>query len=527
MNNTIAFPPTNYSVIKGQILILNVNLTSDNPISPNTYIYLENRNNATLEYPIPNISLSSDKKTGTFTVQLRISSTVNSGDTINFDIVPSSDSGSFPSLNNIQYTVRTLNHDSLHLNFDVTSLEVPTSENTPPSGKVFTRVSTLIKDENNRTIPYLTVLINTDDDRNLDKINIYASDKATQVEAQNFFYYKGIYLASDKNGRLAFYIYPKKDEALILNLNSQIFGVGGAEPSANTLNITHSDPAGVIHKLPPPEIEGFNGGELVNHGDTYFYVKIPHYLGARETDTIKFYVNSQDAGVDYPLATTTKLDNFSIPLPYYIFPVGEVTEFYYKIIHTNSANTLISNPLELTYTGEPWPAPIYYDKCVVYSSFGAGDPSNLIEDFDNTDCVDIKYNNIVNCDNISNYSNNKDETGLFVQIIGSNDPNDKTKPPLGSKIRLHLQINAKYRTVDQWIDGSIPEQVGSDGVTAVGTIGIPYSYLTGCSEYENCHTGMIQITYYIDSNSKPSHTRAWKGRISTALAGTPPDCTPY
>ncbi|CDG19819.1 conserved protein of unknown function [Xenorhabdus poinarii G6] len=521
-NNTVAFPPDNYSVIKGQILILNVTLTSDTAISPGSYIYLENKTNVTLESPIPNINLSENGTTGTFIIQLRISSTVNSGDTVSFDIVPSSSSGGFPS-QKIKYTARTLNNDSLRLNFDRTSLDVPTSENTPPKG-ISTRVSTLIKDEKNNPIPYLAVLINTNDDNLLDKINIYEYDNHTPVNVQNFFYYKGIYLASDQHGRLSFYIYPKLDEALILSLNTQVFGVGGAEPSSDTLNITHNDPAGVTHKLPSPEIEGFNGGELVNHGDTKFLVKIPHYLGARENDTIRFYVNNHDAGVDYPLVDIDKLDKFSISLPYYIFPVGVVSEFYYKIVHTDSANILISNPLELTYTGEPWPAPVYYDKCVVYSSFGASDPSNIIDDFDNMDCVDIKYNNVVTCENISN--NGLNSTGLFVQITGTNDPNDMTKPPLGSKIRLHLKINARYRNVDKWFNGSIPDQPGSDGITAVGTIEIPYNYLTGCSEYENCHTGMIQFTYFIDNDDKSSHTKVWKGRISTALPGTPPDCTP-
>ncbi|AYA41765.1 hypothetical protein HZS38_15625 [Xenorhabdus nematophila] len=137
-------------------------------------------------------------------------------------------------------------------------------------------------------------------------------------------------------------------------------------------------------------------------------------------------------------------------MPYYIFPVGEVANFYYKVVQPSSANSLISDPLELTYTGESYPAPTYYDKCVVYSSFGVDD-SNIIDDFDNTDCVDIEMNNIVTCRNMSNYSNNQDDAGLFVKITGTNDPNDKTKPSLGAKIRLHLQISARYRNVDKYL----------------------------------------------------------------------------
>ncbi|KHD27344.1 hypothetical protein LH67_18975 [Xenorhabdus nematophila] len=137
------------------------------------------------------------------------------------------------------------------------------------------------------------------------KINLYQSDQLNPVEIQtalNPNADNSIYLLSNERGKLSFYVYSKKRR----NFNSQVYGVTGAIPSSNTLIISNSDPNVSQHKLPNPQIEGFQGGQLNNEENTLFNTLVPWYEGARNSDSIEFYVNGV-MKTSYPLVSTDKL----------------------------------------------------------------------------------------------------------------------------------------------------------------------------------------------------------------------------
>lgn len=508
--------PSGSSVIIGQQLAITVTLTSDISISPKTDFYLSN-NTAIIYIDSSNIKLGNGF--GLFIVNLQVSPEVNDGDSITFDI--GSSDYNFPTIP-IQYTARTLDHNSLILKWDSHYIQVPHNKNIPPKGK-FVRATAFVKDENQKSIPNLSVVISANSIFSLEKVNFYKSDNINKIDVLSFNNDNEMILNTDKKGRLILHVYPKESQALILSLYTEVYGVSGQIESEGGLQIIDKNTPDDNDKLAAPRIDGFNGGELNNEGQTTFLVKVEKYNDCRRGDVIHFSVNGKYNDYYYTVEDINNLGDYKIPLPYSIFPIDMTIEFAYTVSHNNS-NILYSKSLELTYSGEPWPAPTYYDKCVVYSSFGHDDQNNIIQEFPTTECIGFNENNVVNCYNISNYYKNKHSEGLFVLITGTNDPDDKTKPPLGSKIYLKLNITANYRSPHKTYPGKIPETPGPDGKTAVGVISIPYNILNGCGQYEDCHAGLIQFDYQATSDNGTIQAKSWKGRISTANEGTPPEC---
>ncbi|SFU59679.1 hypothetical protein [Xenorhabdus koppenhoeferi] len=523
MSNSVSISlEQNPNVIIGQQLIFTVTLNSDRQISEDTTITIANSIGVSL------ISSSLiDITAGLFTLTVYISSSLNSGDNISFDLVISNDTDfHYPTIN---CTAKTLDPNSLTIYFDKNYLDVPIGPNSPPGendGKSQTKVMARIKDNQGIFLPKVSVFIYTGNSSDIEKLDFYKYDNSTKIELYKSDNMKGIFLNSDESGRIIFYVYAQEKNLLTTNFYSSIFGVAEGIDANKSLNVVPTRPDDPHDLLDPPSIEGFKDeGQLTTHGAQSFLVKIPQYKNSEPGDDISFFINNQPTIYDYPLQDTSKLGNYFISLPYEMFEneTGVSCQFTYRVT-SQSSWVLFSRPLTLTYTGKPWPEPTYYDKCVVYSSFGTDNSSNIIDDFGNTDCVDIKDNNVVTCKTISNYKNNNGN-GLTVEITGTNDITDITKPPLGANIRLVITVNAKHRNFTKNIDTHMPTKPGPDGTTAVATIGIPYDLLTGCSMYKNCHTGLLQFDYYVLDNITSPHATSWKGRITTALTGSLIDCS--
>ncbi|MCP9269276.1 hypothetical protein M5U04_14560 [Xenorhabdus sp. XENO-1] len=516
MSNSITVSPNASSVIIGQRLTLNVILTSDTPMSSDVSIYVQNRNNINLLDESSSITLTEGGRIGSISLSLEVKPDISNGDSVSFYVVRSDTLQQFM----VEYTAKKLDNDSLRLTFDLDTLHVPDSANIPPEGKIFSRVMATIKDEQGNRISGLPVSIYPNFPVNMEKVTFYAVDQKTQLTPYQFNNDKKIILTSNDHGRLIFYVYPEESKALVLSLYSKIDGVTNEIRSYNDLVIINKNSTNDDNKLSAPKIQGFDRGELTTGGQTTFLVAIPSYDDAQVGDLIHFLVQGTYGGYHYTIKDLDELNRYSIPLPYYMFPVSQDIGFSYTVIGSILGDTpRYSQALELTYTGDSWPKPTFYDACVVYSSLGTDNPSNIVEQADPVDCADIEQDSIINCNTIKKYKDNKNDSGLFIQITGTNDISDKTKPPLGGHVTLTLSITSNPRVLHHSFSGYIPSQPGADGTTAVTTIGIDHKWLTGCGKYENCQTGLITFTYSVTSNNQTAYSSTWKGRIDTIPSG--------
>ncbi|MDC9597581.1 hypothetical protein [Xenorhabdus anantnagensis] len=511
------------SVIIGQRLVLDVTLKSDDPIPPGTDIYLTKRKYIKLlekssHYDNPRM----------FTLILEVDSDISNNAYVQFTLAVSS-SITFPSRNFI-YSARTLNTDTLKVYYDQNYLEVPTQPNNPPNGnggKSRTRAMAIIKDKQDAPISHLFAFISAAAPENLEKVKIYEFDNLTRVTIKKNPFGEGILLSTDNQGRLIFYIYAKEMQPVDIDLYTQVFDVVDEIPAESTLNIIDNSPKNPDDYLSAPKIAGFeNGGELTTHAESSFLVDIQPYPGAQNGDVMIFCINNKKTLFD-SIVGEVELGKYSISLPYHMFDdtVGTSCQFSYLVVPVNGT-TLYSKPLTLTYTGESWPKPVYYDKCVVYSSFGYSDQNNIIQEADPDDCNNITPHNIINCHAISNYKNNSGSEALFVAIKVTNDITDKTKPQLGSEVTLKLHIKSNPRTITKSFPKKqqIPTQPdpGGDGKTATLIIGISKDDVAGCHQFTNCDAGLIQFSYQTENG----HSKVWTGGIDTAPNGAN-DCPDY
>ncbi|CDG19515.1 hypothetical protein [Xenorhabdus doucetiae] len=510
--------PSGSSVIIGQRLVLHVTLKSNDKISPDTTVYLDNTHNVTLLD-----TTHSDESPELFILYLEMSSNMTDGDYVRFGFSISGNINFPPQ--SVEYTARTLNNDSLRLYYDKSYLDVPSQPNLPPdgnNGESRTRVMARIKDQHSNPIPRLFVFISASSPNDIEKIDLYGNDNSTKIDIEKYQYREGVLLSSNQSGNLIFYVYAKEMQPVTLELYTQVFGITSEVIADSPLHIVNNKPVSSGNYLPAPAIDGFeNGGELTTHNQTNFLVNVPLYPDAQVGDIIKFCIDGKTTIYDHILVGLNELGNYSsISLPYNMFQIGVASEFSY-LVFLSSGETLYSNSLKLTYTGESWPKPTYYDKCVVYSSFGTNSPNNIIQEADPDNCENIDPNNIVNCPAISQHKNNANDAALFVQITGTNDVTDKTKPPLGSQVKLTLLIKSNPRHVNQVLSKKMPDKPdpNGDGQTAILTIEIPKHYVSGCHEYQNCHAGLIQFSYQAAGSSSST----WTGRIVTSANGAD-DC---
>ncbi len=513
--------PSGSSVIIGQRLVLDITLKSDSKIPIDSDVYLTNKKHINLlekthHYDEPE----------KFTLILEVDSSISNGEYVSFGIII--DSTLKFKQKNIIYYASNLDNDSLRIYYDQSYLEIPTEPNNPPDGnggKSRTRATAIIKDKQGTPISNLFAFISSAVPENLEKVKLYEFDNNTIIPIIKTPYGEGILLSTDHKGNLIFYIYAKEMQPVSLELYTQVFDVVDEIPAENNLNIIDNTPKNPNDYLPAPKIAGFDdGGELTTHAESSFLVNIQPYPGAQNGDVIIFSINNKKTRFD-AIVGEVDLGKFSISLPYNMFDdtVGSPCQFSYVVIPV-SGNTLYSKPLTLTYTGESWPKPVYYDKCVVYSSFGYNDKNNIIQEADPDDCNNVTPHNIINCHAISNYKNNQKDYALFVQIKGTNNITDKTKPKLGSQIKLKLHIKSNPRTVAGTYYKPMPSipDPGGDGQTATIIIGIPKTDVSGCHQFTNCDAGLIQFSYQTDNG----HSQVWTGGIDTAPNGAN-DCPDY
>ncbi|WP_237385800.1 hypothetical protein [Xenorhabdus sp. Sc-CR9] len=500
-------------VIIGQTFFLDIILTSDEPISSDASITIKKTNNVDLQDSIPPIKLYDNGTKGIITIQLYIYDDVIDKNLVQFYIEPDSNAVGFPE-QRVEYIARTLDKSSLRLKTGADFLRVPTHKNVPSDGvdgRYFTKVHAKVLAGDGTTGLSGTPIDIVDIDKVYDRVSFYKSksDEKSKIEIRDMVNFNGFTINTDNNGYLEFYVFAKQEDAVVFNLYSYIAGVSGTISSDKTLYIIDSSPVDQSHTLMPPEIKDEINGKLHPTTDSpTFSVKVPMYDDASSDDTIFFFVDGLMVGDAIPLTNLPdQLNDFPIPYKKAFLDSNKDYSFFYIIIK-RSADKFVSIPQDVTYVKYQHPMDNIYEKCEIYSSYGV-DPKYLITE-----------NDIVNCNAISNYKQNKDHAGLFVKIPGSSGSNDTTKVPSGSEVSLTLHIRAKQKSLDQPL-GTIKMPNSGNNII----IDVSQTYLAGTDSYDEDHHGQINFSYTVSKDGVAlGNGTTWKGKIDTQPAAPGLQC---
>ncbi|MGJ0624476.1 hypothetical protein [Xenorhabdus bovienii] len=495
--------PNNTDLIIGQTFLFTVTLKSDYFIDPNSTILFTKNKNITV--PLGSIPLipSSGGKTAIATVTLRVPNSTQENVSITFDVKTSA--SNFQS-ETLQYTAKTIDSQSLKLTADPEILDMPTSSNDPPTGSIFTKLYTTIQDLNGKTLSGVPVFITASRVGNLEKVHIfYTDDKKTRINIQHFGLHEGVFINSDKDGNIKFYIYPQESLPLTLQLFSLIPDSTPIVPAQTPIFIVTNEHVNTSNFMQMPEILNYWTGNLISNGSPNFHILIIPYANAAVGDKILFFVNNKYSNHFVTLKDPKKeLDSYFIELPYYIFNYGELSKFHYSLIRQNG-DMYTSESLNLTYMGGAIYRPDQsvernYDACIVHTSLGI-----------NSDNI-IPNSNDINYDSIMSYPGSKNK-GLFIEILGGN--NLIGKVPLDSDVTLKIYVSAKNKGfIDSFI-GKMPAVVNTDTGLASLIIHIPYEDVVNIRPYDNGSSGDIYFDYEFLENDKIFYGKEWRGNIET------------
>ncbi|WP_047678778.1 MULTISPECIES: hypothetical protein [Xenorhabdus] len=499
MSNTMEFSlPDNGNLIIGQSFLFTVTLSSDDNIDDGSTISFYNSNNITVPPDAIPLTLDQGKKKAAATVILTVLNSITEYEKIYFSVKTSS-SGFQPKT--LQSTVRTIDSNSVRLNIDNPFLAIPISFNISQIDSISTKIHTMIRDKNGKTLSGVPVFIKTNTINELGEVNIYNNDKSKKINVNKFGDFQGIFVNSDNKGKVEFYISPRKSLPLVIELSSAIPNSTDYAFSKNPIFIVVDNIKNYRQSL---EIITAVDGNLISKGESKFWVDMSpcddHEIG----DFLLFFVNEK---YKYYMRVLNKNKNSPclMELPYFILEKNNISKLSYFFIQSSGSIMAKSLPADVTYRGgpnRPWTdIDRIYEPCQVYSSF-----DEIIE-----------QDGDINNKKISNHTHNSDDAGLFVRITGTNDNKENTKVKFGSEIILTLYINSSTRTIKHVFKGSMPYQPDNAGEkTATLKFNIPYNLLNNNLAFPY-RDGEIFFDYQIgdDNDSDVTYGGIWSGHIVT------------
>ncbi|MDC9620702.1 hypothetical protein PSI22_03400 [Xenorhabdus sp. XENO-7] len=403
-----------------------------------------------------------------------------------------------------------VNLKSLILHIDSPFISISQSSNNN-TDEIYTKVTATIRDIHGKPLGGKKIFISDSSNSNLKKIKIYESNNRTEITTVSEKNYEGFFVKADKQGNVLFFIHPIKSENLILKLFSQILGDTKPIPADHAIYIVDHTLDEIPEKYPEPEILNFIEGDLISDGESKFLVRIPEYDNVQDGDYILFIVNNKYTGNVIQISGKSYLSKF-FPLPYDIFEKEKDHFSYFSYIVIRALGDITkykSRPLTLTYKGnqqnQPWADVIrIYDTCQVYSSYGIF-PDSIVYD-------------TVDDNTISQYKKTNDLAGLFVQITGTNDPNDSTKVALGSEVTLNLYINSKTGVIHWSRTRIMPYAAGNAGKNVELIFPIPHDLLKDRESYED-RSSMIYFDYQVgkDTDLNVTYGNIWQATIDTDI----------
>ncbi|MEQ1963280.1 hypothetical protein ABLB69_08900 [Xenorhabdus khoisanae] len=507
----------NADLIIGQRFLITITLASDNSIGPDDYIEFKKKsNNVTVPLGHQKLKIlpGSDEKIAEYTTFLDVESDVNKiseDDEIIFFI-----DTNIPNVTSLIFncTAKKINSDSLPLIIENVLLDTPNTKFDNPILK--TKVSTILISKEGFSLSNTPVFITATTPESLTSCKILGSDDTTPLSIQKIGYYSGLFINSDKNGNVIFYIYPQKPESIVLNLVSWIIGVYDPVLAASPIFIVNYEIPNNDETIPGPNILESQSGSLTSDGESNFYASVYHYEQAVRGDYILFFTRNIDKSLMrkysgyYHVVDNPKkelgLDNFYFSLPYDIFDINVSYELSYDVIMGNPAGSKISSPTSIIYTGgaiynPPENVKRDYDSCKVYTSLGIGKS-------------EIPVDTIISYDSIKRYLDNlsKPNTGLFVQILGAH--NKLGKVPLGYKTTLNIYIESEYRNIQIPMTNRMPTIVDDNGIASL-VFHIDFDLVVGIGPYLSGGDGTIYFDYYFNIGGEKHYGKVWGSSINT------------
>ncbi|WP_340616150.1 hypothetical protein [Xenorhabdus entomophaga] len=490
--------PDNGDLIIGQKFLFTVMLSSGENIDDLSTISFFNNKNITVPLdPIPLI-LDHSKKKATATVTLTVLNSISENEKIYFSVKTSLTG--FPP-KTLQSTARTIDSDSVRLHIDNPCLVIPISFTDAQIDSLSTKIHTILRDKNGKTLSGVPVFIKANIINELKEINIYHNDKTTKIDVHEFDNHQGIFVNSDEKGKLEFYISPKKAASPIIQLSSTI-------PNSTDFKFAN-DPIFIFvdsvkdYRQPLNIVTAINDN-LKSEGESKFWVDMSPCNDYKLGDFLLFFVNDEYKHY-IRIFSNKEREPCLKALPYFILKKDDPSKLSYFLIKPSDNIIAKSSPTDVIYRGrpnKPWTdVDRIYESCKVYTSF-----NDVIE-----------QDSGINNQKISNHAKNPDDAGLFVTITGTNDNSDNTKVKLGSKVTLNLYINSSNNTVTQSFNCIMPYHPDNEGgETAVLKFNIPYNLLNGNLAFP-FHDGEIYFDYQVgdDNDRDVTYGGIWSGHIVT------------
>ncbi|MCC8380812.1 hypothetical protein [Xenorhabdus sp. PB30.3] len=163
-------------------------------------------------------------------------------------------------------------------------------------------------------------------------------------------FYDFFMVNSDENGNVNFRIYPKEHSSVILELNTQILGIGYAIPLQTTYIIAGDIPS---PKLSAPRVIGMLSGGVFKKEkeDKKFRVYIPNYLNSRPNNIIIFLVkdeNNNSITLESTIIGKVNSAGYNFQLSYEKIPFNKKLGLYYIALDI-AANYVYSNSLNVIF----------------------------------------------------------------------------------------------------------------------------------------------------------------------------------
>ncbi|CDM87642.1 hypothetical protein [Xenorhabdus bovienii] len=481
---------------------IKVNFTKATNITPPTgnleFTAVKNKDGKIIKYTYVTILTVSDA----LTEQEQI--------TFNVDTTPL-----IPNITPLEFkcNLKKINPDSLELSIDNVFLDTFNFKNSSVTNK--TKVSTILTDKSGKTLSGVPIYIDSFRSNNLHECTI-KDNNGNIITPQQFYTYDGLFLNSESDGSIVFYIYPEKSLSMVLDLRCSVIDAFDYIPATSPLFFINTERPNPMDSLREPDIlGGFPGPLTSNTGEPNFYVSIDNYDNSKRGDYIVFMIKTDNdttpkysgyyVSVSNP-NTELGQGKYSYSLPYDIFNISINYEFSYIVIFGEAAGSKTSRPYPVTYMGgaiynPPTNVTRDYDLCKVYTSLGIGK-------------AEIQPDTGISYDSIKRYLDNPStpNTGLFVEVLGGN--NIPGKVPLNSKVTLNVYIQSSNCNTHKSWTLPMPTQVGSQGIVSL-SFHIPFDFLNKIYPYDNGGPGSIYFDYEFNIGNKKNYGEIWEGLIDT------------
>ncbi|MDC9593267.1 hypothetical protein [Xenorhabdus sp. IM139775] len=506
----------NADLVIGQYVSFVVTLSSDKPIIPAKSIIIKNAsNNIQLDQISVPLVLGSQALTAyaqlRFTVLKEVNGNpVKDGASITFEVdtdatVVSDKSGFQP----IKFagTANEIDINSLALFVEKPYLQVPLDGSQSKPTAIYT---TLRNKSTHKPLIGTPVFITSQQKDKIEQFDFKDADNKKQIVPEKVGPSKGLVIASNKDGLVKFYLYPRLSLVNVLTLLTIIPGnINGAMAVAKNIiyAVNYSNP-GYMNSIGIPSILGNTpNGLIANGGEPDFLTIINSYPGASIGDVVIFFVENNYTGQSVTILNPEEqFDKYKIKLPYSIFKQGKPSDFSYAAI-SSTGDVSYSVPIKVTYLGgipyEPEKkVERDYKLCITHTSLGVG-PDNI-----------IPPDNDVSHSSIMKYPGYKHD-GLFVEIVRSNTniKGELKSVPLNiTEVTLNMYVNADNKSfiISYTTPISLQDIGGQGGNPDSIFFHIPYDDIVGVE-----WSGNISFDYQFFQDETVQYSAVWSGFIGT------------